>query len=308
MPNFLLNDNVVPAVTSHVVKDYFSVLGLPRYASEEEIKEAYRRLALRWHPDANPHDDEALRKMQDLNRAKEVLFEKETREEYRRLLSVQDQLSFENLQKIRQKYKDDKDSEAPEIEIRYPYKRGKVIAGIAIFFLILGGIGYWMSRQSSSSHPSDPVQSIVDRHIGYSNPKPIDENAASIPGDSNSPESLERMASSSAMLGDMETAAKYWRASLRADNHPLSTIVNISLAYIKMKQYPAAFAIINEYVTSPRELLLVYTTLGDYFKSELQVVDANDAYTKALQYRTQVDMSDVIVREAIERATNGISH
>jgi curved DNA-binding protein CbpA len=35
------------------VKDYFSILGLPRYASEEEIKEAYRRLALRWHPDLN---------------------------------------------------------------------------------------------------------------------------------------------------------------------------------------------------------------------------------------------------------------
>lgn len=50
-------------------KDPYSVLGLEPGASDEEVKRAYRRLAKKYHPDANPGDEEAARKMQEINAA-----------------------------------------------------------------------------------------------------------------------------------------------------------------------------------------------------------------------------------------------
>lgn len=49
--------------------DPYKVLGVDRDASDEEIKRAYRRLAKKYHPDLNPGDQEAARKMQEVNEA-----------------------------------------------------------------------------------------------------------------------------------------------------------------------------------------------------------------------------------------------
>ena len=55
------------------MRDPYQVLGVSPDASDEEIKKAYRRLAKQYHPDRNPGDQEAARKMQEINAAYEQI-------------------------------------------------------------------------------------------------------------------------------------------------------------------------------------------------------------------------------------------
>jgi DnaJ family protein B protein 6 len=52
---------------------YYKVLGVERHASPEDIKKAYWKLALKWHPDKNPENREAERKFKQVAEAYEVL-------------------------------------------------------------------------------------------------------------------------------------------------------------------------------------------------------------------------------------------
>lgn len=63
-------------------KDYYSILGVPRTASEKEIKAAYRRLARKLHPDVNPNDPAAEARFKEVNAAYEVLSDPEKRKKY----------------------------------------------------------------------------------------------------------------------------------------------------------------------------------------------------------------------------------
>ena len=56
-----------------MIDDPYKVLGLNRDASDEDVKRAYRRLAKKYHPDLNPGDQEAARKMQEVNAAYEQI-------------------------------------------------------------------------------------------------------------------------------------------------------------------------------------------------------------------------------------------
>jgi len=62
--------------------DYYKVLGVPKSASEKEIKAAYRKLARKYHPDLNPGDKEAETKFKEINEANEVLGDPENRKKY----------------------------------------------------------------------------------------------------------------------------------------------------------------------------------------------------------------------------------
>ncbi|OBS79021.1 hypothetical protein A6R68_18598 [Neotoma lepida] len=63
--------------------DYYEVLGVQRYASPEDIKRAYRKVALKWHPDKNPENkEEAERKFKEVAEAYEVLSNGEKRNIY----------------------------------------------------------------------------------------------------------------------------------------------------------------------------------------------------------------------------------
>lgn len=62
--------------------DYYSVLGVPKEASPDDIKKAYRKLARQHHPDLNPSDLDANKKFQQLNEANEVLSDPQKRKKY----------------------------------------------------------------------------------------------------------------------------------------------------------------------------------------------------------------------------------
>jgi DnaJ-class molecular chaperone len=64
-------------------KDYYSILGVPKTAAEKDVKSAYRKLARKWHPDANPDNArEAEEKFKDIQEAYEVLGDPEKRKKY----------------------------------------------------------------------------------------------------------------------------------------------------------------------------------------------------------------------------------
>ncbi|GGN03595.1 chaperone protein DnaJ 1 [Thermus composti] len=64
------------------MKDYYAILGVDRNATQEEIKRAYRRLALKYHPDKNPGDKEAEERFKEINEAYAVLSDPKKRAQY----------------------------------------------------------------------------------------------------------------------------------------------------------------------------------------------------------------------------------
>jgi molecular chaperone DnaJ len=65
-------------------RDYYDVLGISRNAGEQELKSAYRKLAMQYHPDRNPGDKEAEEKFKEINQAYGVLSNPEMRARYDR--------------------------------------------------------------------------------------------------------------------------------------------------------------------------------------------------------------------------------
>jgi len=66
-------------------KDYYKILGVERNASEEEIRKAYRKLAMQYHPDRNPNDQQAEERFKEINEAYQVLNDPTKRAHYDRL-------------------------------------------------------------------------------------------------------------------------------------------------------------------------------------------------------------------------------
>lgn len=63
-------------------KDYYKILGVDKNASQAEIKKAYRKLAVKYHPDKNPGDKETENRFKEINEAHEVLSKPDKRKKY----------------------------------------------------------------------------------------------------------------------------------------------------------------------------------------------------------------------------------
>ena len=63
-------------------RDYYEVLGVQKSASADEIKKAYRKAAMKYHPDRNPGDKEAEAKFKEVGEAYEVLSDDSKRQRY----------------------------------------------------------------------------------------------------------------------------------------------------------------------------------------------------------------------------------
>ncbi|HSB02204.1 MAG TPA: J domain-containing protein [Anaerolineales bacterium] len=66
-------------------KDYYKVLGVERNASEDDIRKAYRKLAMQYHPDRNPNDKQAEERFKEINEAYQVLSDSQKRTHYDQL-------------------------------------------------------------------------------------------------------------------------------------------------------------------------------------------------------------------------------
>src|SRR3989337_3657647 len=65
-----------------MAKDYYDILGVSRTASDKDIKQAYRKLARKHHPDVNPGDASADARFKEINEAYEVLADPDKRRKY----------------------------------------------------------------------------------------------------------------------------------------------------------------------------------------------------------------------------------
>lgn len=63
-------------------RDYYEVLGVNKNASEDEIKKAYRKIAIKYHPDRNPGNKEAEEKFKEAAEAYDVLHDNQKRQQY----------------------------------------------------------------------------------------------------------------------------------------------------------------------------------------------------------------------------------
>ncbi len=70
------------------MKDLYDVIGVPKNASQEEIKKAYRKLALKFHPDRNPDDKDAEKKFKEAAEAYAVLSDEQQRSILHKLLQL----------------------------------------------------------------------------------------------------------------------------------------------------------------------------------------------------------------------------
>ena len=120
-------------------KDYYAVLGVPKGAPEKDIKSAYRRLARKWHPDANPGNAKAAEeKFKEISEAYEVLGDGDKRRKYDALGSDWQQAARQAEQQRRYRTQQG----ATQFDFNFGPNAGTGASGFSDFFdMFFSGVG-----------------------------------------------------------------------------------------------------------------------------------------------------------------------
>lgn len=96
-------------------KDYYKTLGVAKTATEDEIKKAYRKLAIKWHPDKNPgNEEEAEKKFEEVAEAYGILSDSEKRKEYDNPISFGFSGSFQPTEEVLKKKQEQEEKRKKE--------------------------------------------------------------------------------------------------------------------------------------------------------------------------------------------------
>jgi curved DNA-binding protein CbpA len=282
------------------VTDYFAVLGLRRTASDREIKEAYRRLAKMYHPDPNPGDPEAARKMQSINEAKMVLFDSVKREEHRVVLGLREKLTSERIGEIR------RDARFAQTSVYSPLAAAssgmpqskwdrtwsRYFAGI-VGVILLGAITV-IAREFLKQEPdtSNPINTIIARYHqmdrlpfggGMRDARPTQAELDTMKVAEDSPERLKRHGNILFSLAEYRSAAKYYELYLRKQPDDDTVIRNLSFAYFKRGRYAESLEVLSKQLRGDSNLVVAYYNIGQSFLHEEKPFDARDAFAAAVK-------------------------
>lgn len=139
-------------------KDYYKILGQPKTASAEEIKKAYRRLAMKHHPDRNKGDKSAEARFKDINEAYAVLGNAEKRKQY-------DMFGAEGFERRFTQEDIFRDFDLGSIFKEFGFGGGRG-RGSTIFTQAFGGMG----GMGQDRHRGSPFESAFRGHGG---PQPV---------------------------------------------------------------------------------------------------------------------------------------
>jgi DnaJ-class molecular chaperone len=132
-------------------KDYYAVLGISKGAAEKDIKSAYRKLARKWHPDANPDNTKAAEeKFKEISEAYEVLGDPEKRKKYDALGSDW-QRAARQAEQQRQHRRSYNDADFSGFDFSNAGAGGAGPSGFSDFFdMFFSGIGRRQTTQSTN--------------------------------------------------------------------------------------------------------------------------------------------------------------
>ncbi|OAE24278.1 hypothetical protein AXG93_1052s1010 [Marchantia polymorpha subsp. ruderalis] len=118
-------ENLQERKSSGDQNDLYQVLGVERNVTQEEIRKAYHKLALRLHPDKNPDDEGAKEKFQSLQSVIAILGDPEKRKVYDETGSVEDVITEEDIDSYAQAYRGSKD-EIADLKNEYTHHKGNM--------------------------------------------------------------------------------------------------------------------------------------------------------------------------------------
>lgn len=273
--------------------DYFAVFGLNRRASDREIREAYRRLAKRFHPDPNPGDPGNSLRMAELNEAKSVLFDPIKREEHRVMLGLSETFTKGHLDELRRDVRfrtvsqhrpphERAAQQAPRTPWDKNWRRYFIgIVGLALAAL-LGTVTYEIVTQPPPS--KNPIADLIARYkrleAPYRDTTVSQFDTMTVADDT--AYRLKRHGDILFQLGEYRSASKYYEKYLRAMPEDDTVMRNLSYAYFRRGRYAEALTVLSKQMQGDSNLVVAYYNIGEMFLADQKPFDARDAFAQAV--------------------------